>query len=493
MRDLGKPATTEADEAHRRRSQRTPGSSALGYADGSAPPRHTNRVAMLQRFAGNQATAHYLQRHPSHAEEEEVLRKPDPTAALIQRESKKKRKARMESKYGITLTGDLPESMLKKIDDILKLLPRSHTKGNDALKEITGGGGIGGNASAYDSTNERLEINTPELPGGSKMPTWLYLLLSKGMKLQRDLMDAGAMADFDIDAAKDTELGLDNKGKRQVMAGVSDVLATGNLVSWTLRHETGHAVDQKIKFTSARAKLPQFGGWRTYDEQKPAEMKELATAFLLKAGFSAGQLDIPTKDTPIRTLRELLSERIASGELGIRPTWLHPFARVLGLTKPEVEQLFDALAKSMEIATAHPWTFSDGGGDLVKVGERMYHRDHYGTWVSYLAAERATALSNYQFSSPGEWFAEAYAAVYDSDKKSPARARLAAPARDWFISNLGPPSSNEKQAATSSGKLADTSGNLQTLTDLDDAVFAALSNPRTAVTVKPSDLPADLQ
>jgi hypothetical protein len=31
------------------------------------------------------------------------------------------------------------------------------------------------------------------------------------------------------------------------------------------------------------------------------------------------------------------------------------------------------------------------------------------------------------------------------------------------------------------------------LTDLDDAVFAALSDPTKAVTVKPSDLPADLQ
>jgi hypothetical protein len=448
---------------------------------------------MLERFAGNQATAQYLQRHPSHAEEEEVLRKHDQPTAVIQRESKKKRKARMEAKYGVKLTGDLPDRMLKKIDDILKLLPRSHTKGNDALKEITGGGGIGGNASAYDSTQERLEINTPELPGGSKMPTWLYLLLSKGIKFQRDLMDAGAMADFDIDAAKDTDLGLDNKGKRQVMAGVSDVLATGNLVSWTLRHETGHAVDQKIKFTSARAKLPQFGGWRTYDEQKPAEMKELATAFLLKAGFTAGQIDIPTTDIPIKSLKELLSERIAAGEIGIRPTWLGPFAKVLHMPDAQIKQLFDALSKSIGIASAHPWTFSDGGGDLVKVGDRMYHRDHYGTWVSYLAAERATALSNYQFSSPGEWFAEAYAAVYDSDKKSAARARLAAPVRDWFITNLGPPSSNEKQAATSSGKLADKSGNLQSLTDLDDAVFAALSDPTKAVTVKPSDLPADLQ
>jgi hypothetical protein len=425
-----------------------------------------------------------------------VLRKFAPPGALIQRESKKKRKARMEKQYGVKLTGELSDSMLKKLDEILSLLPRSHTKGNASLKEITGGGGIGGNASAYDSTAKRLEMNTPEITSGVKMPVWLYLLLSKGSKWQRAQMDEGAMSDFDIDSDKDKQLGLDAKGKREVMAGVSDVLSREKLVDWTIRHEAGHSVDEQIGFTTTRAKLPQFGGWRTYDHKKPAQAQELATVFLLKAGFT--QTDIAKKlpkkvDAAERTVTDMLSEMLAAGKPGIVDAWADPIAGELKKTKAEVLRLLAAVRKSVEVGMAHPWTFSDGGGDLVKHGDRMYHRDHYGTWVSYLADARANALSNYHFSSPGEWFAETYAAVYDPRPQSAARDRLTDPVRSWFIQNLGPPSTTASLAEKSTGKLEDKQGNLQSLKDLDDAVFAALSDPARSTTVKLSDLPPDLQ
>lgn len=468
-----------------------------GTQPGGAPQalhRHASRrttVAAIQRSAGNRAANNFVQRHPNHAEEQEVLRMP--ATGAIQRESKAKKKARLEGKYGVTITGDIPESMLKKIDDILKLLPRSHTKGNAALQEISGGGGIGANASAYDSDKNRLEINTPEMMPGKKMPTWLYLLLSKGIKWQRAMMDEGAMADFDIDADQDQELGLDAKGKRQVMAGASDVLAKGNLVSWTLRHESGHAVDAQIKFTTARGKLPQFGGWRMYDIGEDAQMKELATAFLRKAGFTTDQIDVQCGQNPSKSLRDSLAQRISNGNVGIAPAWQGAFKTGLGMTQAAITAKFEALETTMKIAQAHPWTFSDGGGDLIRVDDRMYHRDHYGQWVSYLADARANALSNYQFSSPGEWFAEVYAAIYDGKKKSAARDTLAAPVKEWFYQNLGPPSFKERDAEQSKGKLADNQGNLQTLQELDDAVLAALSNPNQAVAVELDDLPADLQ
>lgn len=460
-------------------------------------------VAALQQKVGNRVVSRMIQRHPSHAEEEQVQRHPSHAeeedvqrkteSGYVQRESKKKRKARMEPEYGINLTGELPESMLKKIDSILKLLPRSHTKGNDALKAIHGGGGIGGNASAYDYGQERIEMNTPEITDGVTMPTWLYLLLSKGVKWQREMMDAGAMGDFDIKPDEDAELGLDAKGKRQVMAGVSDVLAKGNLVSWTLRHETGHAVDQKIKFTEKRGKMPQFGGWRTYANDKPDEMKELAGAFLEKAGFAPDKIDIKLTTATKQSLREMLGERIGNDQGPITQGWTSTFAKALGMPDADVKKRLEELNKVMRIAMAHPWTFSDGGGDLIKLGDRMYHRDHYDTWVSYLASARDNALSNYQFSSPGEWFAEAYAAVYDGSKKSAARNRLDPAVRSWFIQNLGPPSFSSGDAKQSKGKLEDKNGHLQTLADLDDAVANALADPSKKSTVKLSDLPDDLK
>jgi hypothetical protein len=444
-------------------------------------PEHADEQE-VQRFVD----AVIAQRHPEHADEQEVQRSAD--GAPIQRESKKARKARMETDYGIVLTGNLPDSMLKKVDSILKLLPRAHTKGNAALTEITGGGGIGGSASAYDSGAKRMEINTPPLAGDVKMPTWLYLALDKGTKWQRAMMDEGAMADFNIDGAQDAALGLGGKGKREVMAGVSDKNAKGNLVSWTLRHENGHAVDEQIKFTETRGKLAQFGGWRMYETD--AQYIELATALLEKSGFSATEM---AKRAEGETPLSLVARKLSQGSADRISNWAEPFARALGVDEGVIGAKFDALVKTMKIAMAHPWTFGDGGGDLVKHGERMYHRDHYDNWVSYLAAARGSALSNYQFSSPGEWFAEVYAAMYDGQKKSSARATLDAPVVAWFTQNLGPPTHKAKDAAQAHGKLEDNSGNLKTLGDLDDAMVNALSDPARMSTVKLADLPADLR
>ncbi|WP_215544557.1 hypothetical protein [Amycolatopsis sp. CA-230715] len=46
------------------------------------------------------------------------------------------------------------------------------------------------------------------------------------------------------------------------------------------------------------------------------------------------------------------------------------------------------------------------------------------------AQRRQHALANYQFSSPKEWFAEAYAAFHGPDRQ--ARDRLHPQVRDWF-------------------------------------------------------------
>jgi hypothetical protein len=68
------------------------------------------------------------------------------------------------------------------------------------------------------------------------------------------------------------------------------------------------------------------------------------------------------------------------------------------------------------------------------IGGRIYQVDQYGTWVSYLRSARERALSNYQFSTSHEWFAEAYAAFYDPNPAP--RGQLSQPVRDWFQDEL---------------------------------------------------------
>lgn len=38
---------------------------------------------------------------------------------------------------------------------------------------------------------------------------------------------------------------------------------------------------------------------------------------------------------------------------------------------------------------AQPWMFPNGAADKLAVNGRVFQRNHYGTWVSYLASARA--------------------------------------------------------------------------------------------------------
>jgi hypothetical protein len=62
------------------------------------------------------------------------------------------------------------------------------------------------------------------------------------------------------------------------------------------------------------------------------------------------------------------------------------------------------------MALSQPWMLPDGGGSVLDVNDRIYQADSESKcWFSSSAAQRQRAVSNYQFSNPAEWFAEAYA------------------------------------------------------------------------------------
>lgn len=327
-------------------------------------------------------------------------------------------------------------------------------------------------------------MNKPE----NWMPWWLYLLLSKGIKWQRTMMDEGAMGSFDIDTAADPV-----HGKREVMGGISEVLANENLVNWTVRHEMGHSVDQQIKFMETRGKLNMFGGWRMYEND--TLRKEVAKVFLTKAGFSDTEQTTKVMNLSLLDIANTSIGVVKKGGRSPAQKFTEAvdgianlFAPKIGLEEAKIKEKAADFEKYVAVAFGSPWTFSDGGGSDVTDGGRMYHVDHYGTWISYLAAARGSALSNYQFSSPGEWFAESYAAFYEPKKNGDARARMPDEVKQWFTINLGPPSFSRDEGKKSTGALADDKGQLGTLKDLDDQVAAALNDPTKTVKVLPDDL-----
>lgn len=388
------------------------------------------------------------------------------------------------------VVGQFGSNMRDHINDSLGLLPASHVAGNASfagIEDATANPAMGA-ASFYSYDTGKLSIVRPDSVISGKMSEFTYTALSRGVGWQLDMMDAGAMAGYEgIAGNEDLKL-----GKRKVMGGQKsaiqphiNALAQGKLVDWTLRHETGHAVDEQIKFTDKRAKIASFGGWRQH------QGAEIAAVMLQKA---AG-LSVPSA----ATLRPLLAaafelthgdvvtelKRI-EGLLATPPSGLGPFTNAFdGWAKTASKADREALAPAVRwarVASAVPWTTADGQTAALQVNGRVYQLDHYGTWVSYLAGARANAVSSYQFSTPGEWFAEAYAAFYDPEKKTAGALNDAT--RNWFLQNLGAP---RRKGTEADGALSNN-GVLGTLGDLDDEV-----DPQALGLSLASELPADLK
>jgi hypothetical protein len=277
------------------------------------------------------------------------------------------------------------------------------------------------------------------------MPGWLYSILNPYWKIQRAQMEKGAMADYHgITDAEDEALGIDKKS-RSVFAGVNDVLAQENLLQNTVRHEVGHSVDEKIGWEANESDKEMFGGWRKHFGLPGAE--EVAKAFLARAGLEEqmGEPVGPTKK-PLYTLfavQMVGASRNFEGKTRPDPANIVKFENMSSVNSwlnghPGTRDKLRVAIESARVALAQAWTLPDGGGDRVTYDGRMYHMDHYENWVSYRAEARTNALSNYQFSTPGEWFAEAYTAYYNPEDPAP-RSQLVPEVREWFEEQLGPP------------------------------------------------------
>ncbi|MFI6683163.1 hypothetical protein [Streptomyces sp. NPDC050485] len=401
---------------HARREAETDGASAVARARAERPEGRAAQVLALQRTAGNAVVVQMLGGSTGgHG-----------IGGLVANTGAAQREAALSTKYGIRIgpPADRPNdhfshSMLNRIDGILGSLPSQDVRDNPELRAIQpAGADTTSAASLYDGEDRSITMVSP-----FGMPSWLYTELNRGVPWQRSLMDKGAMADYDgISEAEDKALGIAGE-KRQVMGGTSDVLANGNLVKWTLRHEIGHSVDRQAGWAVGLKHEPRFGGWEAYDDTHP-----VAVAILTEAGLG-DQLD--AEDRFHMTLGASVALALNPAMARGNPKRLTDLADNF----PDQDQQFkDRLARVVQfgrLALAQPWTLTDGGGNTLAIGDRTYHVDHYGQWVSYLRAERERhAVSNYQFSTPEEWFAEAYAAYHDP--KPEPRARLNPGAREWF-------------------------------------------------------------
>lgn len=315
------------------------------------------------------------------------------------------------------IVGKLPakyEKLKGEIEKSLEHLPES-INGEytlTTLKKIVVPNKSNAQASSFSPQSGILTL-TP--PFSFDMET--YLSLDKQCENQRFLMDVGtfvglhslsyergndkfkplcnelsAMLKENENGCKDYWIKNINRLKNvvninscHIMAGVSDFNCYESLFQWTIRHEIGHAVDAMIRwnYLETQSQL-MFGGWTLYGDDD--------------AAYEAYCADVKNKE--------------------------------LMLQKSDF----------IDACIDYPFTYNEGGN--AKSDNCIFMLDEYGRWCSYLSSARIYSVSNYQFASHEEWFAEAFAAYYGPRSEDEIVARLGQAVCDYFATKVGKRRSN---------------------------------------------------
>lgn len=225
------------------------------------------------------------------------------------------------------------------------------------------------------------------------------------------------------------------------------------------KHETGHSVDQNRSYSTTfnpadwqehttNDVIPLFVGALVPNaaDQQPATA--VLTQALVMPDQQGRTRPYPSSAADLRsTLAAALNDASQDAELlrmmpaiGLTPDQTAALAAAdgaaaLGLLNAD-GSLNDAnldafvasrLGQALIAAKSTPWLENDGGASKgLLIGGRIYQYDgddRNNPWHSYDQLDRAYKVSNFQYRSPAEWFAEHYAAYYIDDSKAAFRSK----------------------------------------------------------------------
>lgn len=174
----------------------------------------------------------------------------------------------------------------------------------------------------------------------------------------------------------------------------------------TVRHETGHSVDEQINWsTGPEPAKPTRGGWLTHASHNAAATDMVADAAAGIAGLVAAQQTDVVAD--IATAMTARSTTGMVAQVKARP-W---YAGLPQATRTAVTD--DPTFAAVTVGLQMPWLSTAA----TALGRHVHHESYAPTWVRHDLAARARLLTAYQFRDEGEWFAEAYAWYYAPDSR----------------------------------------------------------------------------
>jgi len=176
-------------------------------------------------------------------------------------------------------------------------------------------------------------------------------------------------------------------------------------------HETGHAVDKVLGWTTGlEPAKPERGGWNSY----PFNRITCADDMITDAGAGLSKQLKPAERADVDTeMAKAMDGRTAVQGLKDAVRGLAWFPGLAADKRKDV--LADPSFDAIEVGLDMPYFRRPDGGE--HLGSHVYQQSYKPIWVRYEHQARARKVSDYQFRSPGEWFAEAYAYYYAPDPR----------------------------------------------------------------------------
>jgi hypothetical protein len=267
----------------------------------------------------------------------------------------------------------------KKIYQLLKSVPDTHSKDNPSLKKIiffredTGGAAYGSGTVLLNCgrAGESTDYAESLLPGSTKHSEYFPApdLTAPEGDPRRDVY----VMDPDCLPKENTV----TPGNKKPYFG------------WATLHEIGHAVDDAKGFMTKNGGKSEFGGWIEYG----ADVTKVAKAANGKFKFDLPYIEekLIGNNPPLPPLPT--DERNLTNE-----NWLNLQTEV------------DDWCAGVRVGKDLWW---DGANSAkLSIGGRVYQEAYDNQWVSYELSARNRGIHGYQFRAPGEWFAELYAAYH---------------------------------------------------------------------------------
>jgi len=346
-----------------------------------------------------------------------------------------------DSVFARTRKGDRKFSVLnpeleEKVRYVLEqILPREHLRGQTQLKAIVRDKKWFRYATLYNPRDLRIEIRVP------------FKMTSKFLGMTKAEADS-------------TYVSMVKKKKSRVASYWAtspeqrDKTLQDNFFEWMICHEFGHSIDRLIQFTNRHSGKPIFGGWVYYQNEEYL-LRDIFFDVTGKSprNYKHRQWEQIKASAPFRALKDAISVPVddpwrpgrrwaekKEWEKKSKEFWTgSKFKNHRDLDDISMKVL-EQVYRILDCGIDDPWLEPRLKAHEIR-GRRYHFMSDYKKWYSYSASAYRHRISNYQFSSPSEWFAEIYCAYFGKDNQFQRLLKNKPGTKDicfWFFVHLDP-------------------------------------------------------